>query len=124
MRKLQKVGFFESMPKVEAVAALNALRAAAARPNEADILRYLRGGTQAFVILGLSSDLLSPKREVIGPPNIFTDGEWVWPADLLYYIEKYHIDVPEAFVRRMEERGWHCPPVKELHELDFGLWQA
>lgn len=121
MKKLQKVGFFGSMPMMEAIAALNTLRADSPRPNEADILSYLRGGTQAFAVPGLASDLLSPNRQVIGAPSVFTDGEWLWPTDLLYYIEHYHIEVPNTFVRRMEEQGWQCPTVANLQELDFGL---
>lgn len=119
---LQRAGCFGWMPEDEAIVLLNELKSGVPRPDQETILKYLRSGTQAFAIPGLAEDLLSPSRAVIGPPHIFTDGEWIWSADLLHYIQHYNVEVPAAFVRRMRERNWTCPPVMNLEELDFGLW--
>lgn len=117
--KIQVFGIFSSMQESESIKILNSLQSDSKRPHEDDILNYLRGGKQVFSTPGLARDVLSQNRVVIGPPDIFTDGAWAWSVELLYYIGQYHISIPNALLKRMEQLQWHCPNVDSFDGLDF-----
>jgi hypothetical protein len=44
---------------------------------------------------------------------VITDGVWVWPEYLEYYVATYHVELPKAFVRHMEQSSWTAPPVTD-----------
>jgi hypothetical protein len=68
---------------------------------------------------GISYDLLAETETIIGPPHVFTDGEWAWTADEIYYLEKYHIEVPDEFVQHMKANNWKCPLVDDSRILEI-----
>jgi len=58
----------------------------------------------------------------IGPQSSYTDGIWVWWGALMYYIAKYHVQLPEEFVRHAEQSRWHIDSAKiDISELDDSL---
>ena len=115
--KLQRFGFFAEMPRSDATQLLAALKSDQSQPNEERILSYLRGGVKLLLILGLARDLLDKEEPAIGPPDVFTDGTWLWTADVIYCVEKYHVRMPKTFISRMEEQGWRCPVVESAAEI-------
>lgn len=121
--QLRKFGFFDELPKEEAQLLLTQLRAEAPRPDEQKILAYLRGGLLLLAVPGVAFDLLANEVQVIGSPHVFTDGAWAWPEELLFYIERYHIEVPREFYERMERHRWVCPPVQNPQALELEGWQ-
>ena len=64
-----------------------------------------------LLVAGVTTDLLSEADDVIGSPHIFTDGEWFWTADVIHYIENYHIQVPDDLLAKMKKKDWKCPEV-------------
>jgi hypothetical protein len=38
-----------------------------------------------------------------------TDGRWVWPRDLAYYVREYHVRLPPEFVEHICESGRKAP---------------
>ncbi len=38
------------------------------------------------------------------------DGIWAWYADLVYYVEKYHVRLPNEFMEHMKMNNWMVPP--------------
>jgi hypothetical protein len=108
---IKEFGFFRRMAKDDAIKELNRLRSAQPRPNEDLALGYLKGGTQILMVPAINNDLLAENRSLIGPPNIFTDGIWIWNAEVIFYVEKYHIEIPEELRLRMEQNEWICPSV-------------
>src|SRR5438552_18529639 len=87
---------------------------------EAGAVRYLDGGTVLATALSLSYDILDPAGRAIGPLRILTDGVWMWPSDLAYYLERYHCVLPADLVSHMGESDWTCPTDMEAadDELD------
>jgi hypothetical protein len=88
-----------------------------ARPweNQAHVLAYLRSGQ----ILGvtMSADLADcfdrPNRanpvvdgQRRGGLTEMTDGVWFWYAGLIYFIERYNVRVPQAFVEHAARQNW------------------
>jgi hypothetical protein len=74
------------------------------------VLRYLRRGS--WIIrdpLTRGRDALDPQAEPAVPRGYRTDGEWVWPLALEYYLERHGVAPPEALLDVMTERA-HFPP--------------
>lgn len=89
--------------------------AAGAWDGEADVLAYLRSGH----ILGhpMSANLpdwFDPANRAnplidgkpLGGVTPMTDGVWVWPAGLIYFVEKYHVLLPHDFLHRAAKYDW------------------
>jgi hypothetical protein len=117
-------GFFHHLARADAIKELQRSRSEKPRPNERRVLAYLKGGAQVFLIPGIDRDLLAKTERRPGPPGVYTDGVWVWSADVVYYIEQYHIDIPEGLRLRMEQNGWVCPPVVGAAGFHEEIWAA
>ena len=94
------------------------LRMAAGRsvPDLARIAAYLDGAPTLAATGSLVDDVLVAGRPGVAPLEIATDGVWVWPRDLGYYVRVHAVSLPEAFVRHMRDRQW-TPPVLSVDEL-------
>lgn len=68
------------------------------------MLQYLRSGEVFAVAPGISRDVLD--GSIIGAPSQLTDGVWSWSGDLAHHVERYHLELPKAFVEHMRLKGW------------------
>jgi hypothetical protein len=94
--------------------------------REPDVLSYLAQGVVCGIYndRGLLFDVLQPGLRidvasqqdpglsgmVIQPGLMLTDGAWVWPGELSYYVAAYHLQLPERFLRFAEEHSWKIDP--------------
>lgn len=92
------VGFYHELEPEAARAALQTLQRSAPSPNHSKVLEFLRGGKHVGSTMMLATDLLSENGDVIDSIKLFSDGVWIWPSYLIYYMEKYYIELPEPFV--------------------------
>ncbi|NOK07639.1 hypothetical protein HNS30_01060 [Corallococcus exercitus] len=72
------------------------------------VARYLTTGVVFAVSSGVLSDWFTGEKN-IAPHHARTDGVWHWRADLPYYVLRYGVALPEAFLQRMRELDWKCP---------------
>jgi hypothetical protein len=85
-------------------------------PNEPLMIDYLNQGVVCAIFndRGLGTDALEPRRidreAALQAAAIMTDGTWVWPGVLPYYLARYHLRLPERFVQFAEARGWKIDP--------------
>jgi hypothetical protein len=82
-------------------------------PDAERIQRYLSSGVPLLGGSGVTRDVLSPTKEVVGPMMLVTDGEWIWPADLAFYVRKYNVALPEELVEAMRRKNWKIPDLTE-----------
>ena len=117
MAKLKKFGFFDD--KTDAKFELSKLMQDVPHPMEQKILHYLNGGRNIAHTMGVVKDYLDPQGKIImlGPDN-YTDGTWVWTSDVMYYVEKYHIQLPDDFLAHMARNNWRCPRVGKIARID------
>jgi hypothetical protein len=117
---LRKAGFFRELSHgmVDGPSLRESLRESPIE-NEHKVIDYLSHGVLFVATFGLASDVLDDKGALIGPPHILTDGIWAWPKDLIHYVKKYHIYLPEEFVSHMKANHWKVPP-----ETDIALEQC
>ncbi|MEU8887833.1 hypothetical protein [Streptomyces sp. NPDC048442] len=97
---IRRAGFYESAADVLAVATTSE------SSWEKDASRYLEQGEVVIAASQWVGDLLDADIGSICQFAIQTDGVWVWPSSLTYYVRKYHVDLPAEFLSRMESKGW------------------
>lgn len=108
---LNEVGFFDSAE------AIRKLAGSAEQPWESAAIRYLEGGVVVLVSPGWVDDLLDPEKKSVCQYSVLTDGTWVWPNSLAYYLRNYHLKLPQVLVRHMASNNWSVPEVSEA-DLD------
>ena len=70
------------------------------------ICNYLNSGIVLVACYGLSTDVINPKRGFSGCPSMLTDGIWVWPGDLAYYVSEYSLYLKDEFIDTMIANRW------------------
>ncbi|WP_282205350.1 hypothetical protein [Kitasatospora fiedleri] len=72
---------------------------------------------------GWVDDLLNDQARNICQCANLTDGSWMWPSELAYYVETYHVELPADFLDHMASHGWITPEVGDevLERLDEEL---
>ena len=66
------------------------------RPNQNEIVWYLKNGKVNLVSPGWTYDVVTGKK-IPGTPRTLCDREYEWPSDLVYYVEKYNLRLPDDF---------------------------
>jgi hypothetical protein len=83
-----------------------------AQPDEEKIVRYLANATALLISPGVQFDVIDSSK-VAGSQDVLTDGVWVWPAPAAYYVDTYHVTLPDDFVGHMRRNQWIAPLVPE-----------
>ncbi|MEV4433419.1 hypothetical protein [Streptomyces sp. NPDC049585] len=93
------------------------------QPDSAELAGYLRAGHVLFASMGCVEDVLGSGESVLGGGSLLTDGEWVWPGVLAFYVDRYRFPLPEAFVVHVRAAGYRVPVVagERLAELTEGV---
>src|SRR5262249_11657185 len=65
-----------------------------------------------------NADCLAPERR-LPSVGILTDGVWVWPSDLAYYVAVYHCRIPEGFLQYVTSSDWRPPDRKAFDVRSF-----
>ncbi len=116
---LKRVGFFFEETEADQVSQLKMLRREKASASEPEIIQYLTSGTDCGVAMTIEHDLLSDPPKAIGEALLKTDGVWTWPLSLAYYVENYHIKLPDEFIERMSALDWIAPTDVDIDEIQF-----
>jgi len=83
------------------------------------ICEYLNSGYVLAACGMVVNDVICPEKGMIGTPDDITDGKWMWPADLEYYVKNYNLKLEDEFVKYMIERSWHIPKDIVIDEDDI-----
>ncbi|WP_152521249.1 hypothetical protein [Nocardiopsis ganjiahuensis] len=121
LRSVEKVGFFQELPHGDAHG--ERLESHVSQGEEAlkeRVAWYLDQGTVVAAATQVLFDMLSEDRAAIGSLAVRTDGIWMWPSDLSYYVREYNVRLPGRFVRHAESSGWSpaLPSEERLTEIE------
>ena len=64
------------------------------------VLSYLKSKKANAVAAGRATDVLTGKT-IPSEFACYTDGEYVWRSDLIYYIEKYNLNPGDDFINHV-----------------------
>lgn len=114
---LQLAGFFRELPHGRADGpSLQERRHDGAQPDEEKIAHYLESAAALSISGSMSDDYFDPSKKAVARLETATDGVWLWPRDLAYYVRNYHVDLAPDFAAHMRQRGWQ-PPAFTQDEL-------
>jgi hypothetical protein len=78
-------------------------------PEErARLAKFLRGGRTINHVPGFDDDVIDPTREPGPQLSTFTDGTWIWSAQLTYYLITYGIAPEPDFLAHIRECGYEA----------------
>lgn len=124
MKQLQPVGFFRELAHGDPHGpSLKDNIADLPQEHEAEIVHYLQHGILYIATPGIAYDVLSKTARPSTAPHMLTDGTWVWPADLAYYVYQYHCRLPSVFIDDMRSHNWRLPEdasMKRISQTDWG----
>ncbi|MCP2247883.1 TNT domain-containing protein [Lentzea aerocolonigenes] len=86
-------------------------------PEVAPLLTYLSNAPVAVAGRGFDADLLHPDSPPVVPSGFQTDGVWIWPAGVSYYLRKYGVPPEPELVERARAAGFSLPEVSEESRL-------
>ena len=74
-----------------------------------EICKYLQNGIVLAACGEVVKDVLHPEKGIAGTPDDMTDGKWIWPGDLAYYVNNYNLQLDDDFVGYMLSQNWNIP---------------
>jgi hypothetical protein len=116
VRGPKQLGFFRELPHgdPEGPSLLEARRGT--RDDEAAIVRYLAESPVLAVSGSAVYDVIDPQHPVAGRNAVRTDGAWIWPDDLAYYVANYHVELPAEFIEDGTRAQW---AVRDLTQAEL-----
>jgi hypothetical protein len=87
---------------------LVALRGRRQPANKQQVVEYLRSGVTLVMSPGRDEDVLDPTR-MAGSASVLTDGVYVWPKTLAYYVDTYDVELPSEFEAHVQRNKWKVP---------------
>ncbi|GGU51060.1 SseB family protein [Lentzea flava] len=78
------------------------------------LLRYLENAPVVLSSRGSAKDLFTGDDEEVVPLAFHTDGRWVWPASVAYYLRKHEIPPSMALVDHIRQQRYEIHAVPEI----------
>ena len=117
--KLKEIGFVRKAAKGLSLEQIKLMYPIGTLYQDCDRLAaYLSSGVICVGSPGIVCDIIAGTEEPIGSGSLLTDGKWLWPDDLGYYILRYKIELPVLFITFARERDY-LPPCES--EIDFSI---
>jgi hypothetical protein len=73
------------------------------------VLGFLAGGDFVLRSPALREDRLDPSRTNVVPLGYLSDGEWIWPLEMSYYLEQHDILPEQEFHDHMRAHNYQAP---------------
>ncbi len=96
---MKLLGFWKELRSVNGPSLFDEVKLKRTTPVNKIFLDYLKNGIYLNKVRASFSCPLTGVR--IGHINTYTDGEWVWTSEFIYYYEHYEINLPEELERKI-----------------------
>lgn len=81
--------------------------------DRGELLDYLNSAPVVTSSRGLEIDRLDPEGRPLVPVAFHTDGIWIWPAAVNFYLHSYGIAPEHELLDHIRRQGFHVPDVDE-----------
>lgn len=68
--------------------------------NKEKVLRHLRNSKVIAAAPGIMKDVFT-KQTINGEMLAYSDGEYYWGSEAIYYFEKYNLKLPDTFIDKI-----------------------
>lgn len=75
------------------------------------LLDYLRSAEPLLITTGTMQDVVQPAKGSVVPMTFRTDGHWIWPDTVTYYLEQYGLFVDDELLSHIDQS-------EEMPEVD------
>ena len=105
--KLKSVGFFKEMDHgIDTEGTIMDYIDKGNKSEDVDIYKYLESGIEIIVVPETCYDVIDREKGISGVSSEYTDGIWIWPGDLAYYVKNYNLKLPDDFITTMKNNNW------------------
>ena len=77
------------------------------------VVRYLKKAPIVLAARSFDTDLMDPRRAANVPLTYHTDGTWIWPGAVGYYLEKHGLPPEPDLVAHIRAAAFEVPEVSE-----------
>ncbi|MFD1325950.1 hypothetical protein [Micromonospora sonneratiae] len=77
----------------------------------AEMLDYLDNGHPLMFTTATIDDVVDVTRGSVVPLNFRTDGTWLWPEAVTYYLREHNLRPDDRLVEHMERAGYQISPL-------------
>ncbi len=116
--ELKTVGYYKEMPHGSKTS--NSIFDFINKGSQEDIdkiYQYLKSGVEFVVSPEVTHDIITPEKGTSGIASSYTDGIWLWPGDLAYYVKNYNLKLPDEFISTMAQNNWMIS--KTIDDMDY-----
>ena len=64
------------------------------------VIKYMKKCKVVAVAPAIVRDIINPNNK-IAELCLMTDGKYEWRSDIIYYVEKYDMELPEEFIQHV-----------------------
>ena len=115
---LRSVGFFRELRHGDSAGpSLRASVGQLASPHVPELVGYLESAPALATTGSLVDDVLDGAQKGVARLEVATDGEWVWPRDLAYYVSRYRVGLPADFIEHIHA-AHGAPPSLDHEDFD------
>lgn len=115
---MRNIGFYRELPHGDPAGESIAERKGKGMPQfQEHLAAYLDSGFVIATTGSVVGDVLNPDRSNVGPLAIMTDGSFLWPAELGYYVREYNVAVPAELLSWAQRHSWRAPRISKEDEL-------
>ena len=86
--------------------------------NILKICNYLEHGIVIIHSSEVLNDVIDYSKGIAGTATALTDGVWLWPGDLSYYVRNYKLKLSDEFIKTMVQNEWKVPD--DALKIDLG----
>jgi hypothetical protein len=114
-----QVGFFRELHDDPRLPSIRAAVRSSRHPDEDRIVAYLEAGFCLAACGGVQHDVFDPSSDRVTSPDMVTDGVFLWPGELPYYVATHGVELPADFVAHMRQNGWTVPTFTDLEKREL-----
>ncbi|MFI7388324.1 hypothetical protein [Streptomyces sp. NPDC049813] len=85
--------------------------------DEERLLAYLEASHEIYTVMGAERDVIADDVWITGAGSLITDGTYVWPTELAYYVRRHHVALLPEFAAHIRARNYVSPPVPREQAL-------